>query len=70
MLIRYLHWLARSLSADFASVSVQIGDNLKVYDAGDLFARLCRTAGGEPEQIQFLLDHLSIQTAQRDLGCA
>jgi hypothetical protein len=32
-------------------------------------ARLCRVAGGELEQIQFLLRHVSVQTAERYLGC-
>lgn len=33
-------------------------------------ARLCRAAGGELEQFQFLLGHVSVQTTERYLGCA
>jgi site-specific recombinase XerD len=32
-------------------------------------ARLCHAAGGELEQIQFLLSHVSVQTTERYLGC-
>jgi len=32
-------------------------------------ARLCHLAGGERDQIQFLLGHVSIQTTERYLGC-
>src|SRR5258708_3670864 len=32
-------------------------------------ARLCHQAGGERDQIQFLLGHVSIQTTKRYLGC-
>ena len=32
-------------------------------------ARLCHAAGGEMEQIQFLLGHVSVQTTERYLGC-
>jgi len=32
-------------------------------------ARLCHEAGGELEQIHFLLGHVSVQTTERYLGC-
>ena len=32
-------------------------------------ARLCYVAGGELEQIQFLLGHVSVQTTEKYLGC-
>ena len=32
-------------------------------------ARLCHASGGEQEQIQFLLGHVSVQTTERYLGC-
>ena len=32
-------------------------------------AKLCHAAGGEVEQIQFLLGHVSVQTTERYLGC-
>jgi hypothetical protein len=32
-------------------------------------ARLCHLAGGELEQIQFLLVHVSVQTTEQYLGC-
>ena len=31
--------------------------------------RLCHMAGGELEQIQFLLGHVSVQTTEKYLGC-
>jgi hypothetical protein len=32
-------------------------------------ARLCHSGGGELEQIQFLLGHVSVQTREKYLGC-
>ena len=39
------------------------------YDLRRTCARLCHEAGGELEQIQFLLGHVSVQTTERYLGC-
>ena len=44
-------------------------DNLAPHDLGRTCARLFHAAGGELEQIQFLLGHISIQTIERYLGC-
>jgi site-specific recombinase XerD len=42
---------------------------LAPHDLRRRCARLCHSAGGELEQIQFLLGHVSIQTTERYLGC-
>ncbi|MGD0446331.1 MAG: site-specific integrase [Edaphobacter sp.] len=42
---------------------------LAPHDLRRTCARLCHVAGGELEQIQFLLGHVSIQTTERYLGC-
>jgi site-specific recombinase XerD len=42
---------------------------LAPHDLRRTCARLCHMAGGELEQIQFLLGHVSIQTTERYLGC-
>ncbi len=39
------------------------------HDLRRTCARLCHLAGGELEQIQFLLGHVSVQTTERYLGC-
>src|SRR5215472_16298198 len=44
-------------------------DKLAPHDLRRSCARLCHTARGELEQIQFLLGHISIQTTERYLGC-
>jgi site-specific recombinase XerD len=43
--------------------------SLAPHDLRRSCARLCHTAGGEIEQIQFLLGHVSVQTTERYLGC-
>ena len=42
--------------------------NLAPHDLRRTCAKLCRAAGGDLEQIQFLLGHSSIQTTERYLG--
>jgi site-specific recombinase XerD len=44
-------------------------DKLAPHDLRRTCARLCHEAGGELEQIQFLLGHVSVQTTERYLGC-
>jgi len=44
-------------------------DRLAPHDLRRSCARLCHAAGGEMEQIQFLLGHVSVQTTERYLGC-
>lgn len=39
------------------------------HDLRRTCARLCHDAGGEIEQIQFLLGHESVQTTERYIGC-
>jgi site-specific recombinase XerD len=39
------------------------------HDLRRTCARLCHQAGGELDQIQFLLGHVSVQTTERYLGC-
>jgi hypothetical protein len=48
----------------------RIGVNrLAPHDLRRTCARLCHGAGGELEQIQFLLDRASVQTTERYIGC-
>jgi integrase len=42
---------------------------LAPHDLRRTCARLCDASGGELEQIQFLLGHVSVQTTERYLGC-
>ena len=44
-------------------------ETLAPHDLRRRCARLCHLAGGELDQIQFLLGHVSIQTTERYLGC-
>jgi integrase len=43
--------------------------HLAPHDLRRTCARLCHGAGGELEQIQFLLGHASVQTTERYIGC-
>ena len=44
-------------------------EKLAPHDLRRTCARLCHESGGELEQIQFLLAHVSVQTTERYLGC-
>jgi len=44
-------------------------EHLAPHDLRRTCARLCRDAGGELDQIQFLLGHVSVQTTEKYLGC-
>lgn len=44
-------------------------DHLAPHDLRRTCARLCHGAGGELEQIQFLLGHASVQTTEQYIGC-
>ena len=44
-------------------------EKLAPHDLRRTCARLCHLAGGELDQIQFLLGDTSIQTTERYLGC-
>ena len=44
-------------------------DRVAPQDLRRTCAQLCHEAGGELEQIQFLLGHVSVQTTERYLGC-
>ena len=51
-----------------AAASMKI-DKLSPHDLRRSCARLCNDSGGELEQIQFLLGHVSVQTTERYIGC-
>lgn len=44
-------------------------EHLAPHDLRRTCAKLCHTAGGEIDQIQFLLGHASVLTTERYLGC-
>jgi site-specific recombinase XerD len=43
--------------------------HISSHDLRRSCARLCHASGGELEQIQFLLGHVSVQTTERYIGC-
>jgi integrase len=50
--------------------SAKVGiPKISPHDCRRTCARLCHAAGGELEQIQFLLGHVSVETTERYLGC-
>ena len=52
-----------------AAVARAAIDKLAPHDLRRTCARLRHLAGGELDQIRFLLGHVSIQTTERCLGC-
>ena len=44
-------------------------EHIAPHDLRRTCAKLCHSTGGELEQIQFLLGHVSVQTTERYLGC-
>lgn len=52
-----------------ASASLIGLDKVAPHDLRRTCARLCHAAGGELEQVQFLLGHVSVQITERYLGC-
>jgi site-specific recombinase XerD len=44
-------------------------EHMAPHDLRRTCAKLCHDSGGELEQIQFLLGHVSVQTTERYLGC-
>ena len=52
-----------------AAAAEEIGiERFGAHDLRRACAKLCRKAGGDLEQIKFLLGHSSIQTTERYLG--
>jgi site-specific recombinase XerD len=64
--VRLGNWLWDVVRAAAAHAGIE---KLAPHDLRRTCARLCHLAGGELEQIQFLLGHVSVQTTERYLGC-
>jgi integrase len=65
------HQRRGDLSSSKSTAAAKRADikNLAPHDLRRTCARLYHLAGGELEQIQFLLGHASVQTTERHLGC-
>ena len=60
----------RAMAVSAAVIAKRVGiKDFAPHDVRHTCARLCHMAGGELEQIQFLLGHASVQTTERYLGC-
>jgi integrase len=59
---------AQAILAMVGDYGHSLGLTIKPHDLRRTCAKLCRSAGGELEQIQLLLGHASIQTTERYLG--
>jgi len=69
-LASYISSRSRRQSREIRISAKAIGlDKLAPHDLRRTCARLCHASGGELEQIQFLLGHMSVQTTERYLGC-
>ena len=60
---KVIWWVVREFAAKVGLAK------LAPHDLRRTCARLCHEAGGELEQIQFLLGHVSVETTERYLGC-
>jgi Phage integrase family len=60
---------AAILGSFVAVLTFGVIEKLAPHDLRRTCARLCHSAGGELDQIRFLLGHVSIQTTERYLGC-
>jgi integrase len=62
----FVDWYCSEPRLSFSKIGVS---KLAPRDLRRTCARLRRAAGGELEQTQFLLGHISVQTTERYLGC-